>query len=186
MEQSDEALVQACRHGDVAGWEALVDRYQWLIYAVARNAGLDHEQSTDVFQHVFATLVEHLNQIEQPARLGVWLIKTARHEAWRVRRRERLARTVSIDVPAPADLIADESFLPEALLLRLEEQHKVSTAVAALDERCRRLLTLLFYRADTPPYAEIAAELGMSEGSIGPTRARCLEKLRRLLDDLSF
>ncbi len=71
-------------------------------------------------------------------------------------------------------------------MLRLEEQQQVRAAVASLDERCRRLLILLFYRTDTAPYAEIAATLGMSEGSIGPTRARCLRKLRDLLDDLSF
>jgi DNA-directed RNA polymerase specialized sigma24 family protein len=72
------------------------------------------------------------------------------------------------------------------VLLRLEEQHTVRTAVAALDERCRCLLTLLFYHPTPPPYAEVAALMEMSEGSIGPTRARCLQKLRHLLDNLSF
>jgi RNA polymerase sigma factor (sigma-70 family) len=186
MEPSDEALVLACRRGDAIAWEALVDRYQRLIYSIARHTGLNHEQSADIFQLVFATLVEHLGQIEQPALIGAWLATTARHEAWRFSRRERMARFASLDAPEPAESLAANSFLPEALMLRLEEQHQVRTAVDSLDERCRRLLILLFYRTDSPPYAEIAATLGISEGSIGPTRARCLRKLRHLLDDLRF
>jgi len=85
-----------------------------------------------------------------------------------------------------ADALADDALLPDELILRLEAQNKVRTALATLDERCRRLLTLLFYRPDPAPYAEIAATLGIPEGSIGPFRARCLRKLRRILDDLGF
>ena len=186
MDPSDEALVLACRDGDATAWEALVDRYQRLVYSIARHAGLDHEQSADVFQHVFARLVERLGQIEQPALIGAWLATTTRHEAWRFSRRERMARVASLDSPDLAEPFADKSLLPEALMLRLEEQHQVRTAIAALDERCRRLLILLFYRTDTAPYAEVAAMLGISEGGVGPTRARCLRKLRDLLDDLHF
>jgi len=185
MEPSDEALVLACRNGDAIAWERLVDRYQRLVYSIARHARLDHEQSADVFQLVFATLVEHLGQIEQPALIGAWLVTTARHEAWRFSRRERMARFASLDAPELAAPLAAD-LLPEALMLRLEEQHQVRAALASLDERCRRLLILLFYRTDTAPYAEVATLLGISEGSIGPTRARCLQKLRRLLNDLNF
>jgi len=113
-------------------------------------------------------------------------VTTTRHEAWRFSRRERMARFASLGAPDLAERLADSALLPEALMLRLEEQHQVRTAVAALDERCRRLLILLFYRPDIAPYAEIATTLGMSEGSIGPTRARCLGKLRHLLDERHF
>jgi RNA polymerase sigma factor (sigma-70 family) len=188
MELSDEALVLACRRGDASAWEALVRRYQWLIYAIPRRAGLDQEQSADVFQHVFATLVEKINQIEQPARIGAWLVTTAKHEAWRVSRREQ-AGAVGLP-PAVEDLSAYEAFdgrnLPDEELLHLEEQHTVRLAVAQLDERCRQLLTLLFYRAAPAPYAEVAVAVGMSEGSIGPIRARCLQKLRRILVSAGF
>ena len=185
MDPSDESLVLACRSGDATAWEALVERYQRLVYSIARHAGLDHEQSADVFQRVFARLVERLGQIEQPALIGAWLATTARHEAWRFSRHERMARVASLDSPDVAEPFADKALLPEALMLRLEEQHQVRAALGTLDERCRRLLTLLFYRPDTAPYAEIATLLGMSEGSIGPTRARCLQKLRRLLNDVN-
>ena len=182
MESSDEALVLACRDGDPLAWEALVMRYQRLVYAIARNAGLDVEQAADVFQRVFAALVESLDKIEQPAQIGAWLATTARHEAWRLSRRERAAYRVHGESIDQADEIADAELLPEALVLRLEQQHHVRTALASLDERCRRLLQLLFYRSDSPAYSEIASVLGIREGSIGPTRARCLHKLRRRLE----
>ena len=89
MEPSDESLVLACRNGDATAWEQLVDRYQGLVFSIARHAGLDQEQSADVFQRVFARLVERLGQIEQPALIGAWLATTTRHEAWRFSQRER-------------------------------------------------------------------------------------------------
>ena len=186
MEPSDEALVLACRDGDATAWETLVDRYQRLIFALARHAGLDEEQAADVFQRVFTLLYEALNKIEQPALVGAWLTTTTRHEAWRMSRRERAATRVYGLRLEQASGVADDGLLPEALVLRLEEQHKVRVALASLDERCRQLLELLFYRADAPAYSEIAASLGMSEGGIGPTRARCLEKLRRRLEAQGF
>jgi RNA polymerase sigma factor (sigma-70 family) len=185
MDLSDEALVLGCRAGDAIAWETLVDRYGRLVYSIARQAGLDQEQASDVFQRVFATLVEQVGQIEQPAQIGAWLATTTRRAAWRVSRLERVQLLTSLDTPELVEPFADGP-LPEALILRLEEQQQVRTAMSALDERCRNLLTLLFYRPDTARYDEIAATLGMNEGSIGPTRARCLRKLRRLLDDLRF
>lgn len=186
MEPSDETLVLACRNGDAIAWEMLVDRYQRLIFALARHAGLDEEQAADVFQRVFTLLFEALNKIEQPALIGAWLTTTARHEAWRLSRRERAATRAYGVRLEQASGVADDGLLPEALVMRLEEQHKVRLAVEALDERCRQLLELLFYRSEAPAYSEIAAKLGMSEGGIGPTRARCLEKLRRRLEAQGF
>jgi RNA polymerase sigma factor (sigma-70 family) len=188
MEPSNEELIQACRRGDAAAWEMLIARYQRLVYSIPRQAGLDEERSAEVFQWVFEKLVEHLGRIEQPERLGAWLATTARREMWRLSHIDGAARPLadgekSYDEP---DQLPDAALLPDEIVLRLEEQHSVRLAVAALDERCRRLLTLLFYRSDPPPYAEIAAMLGASEGSIGPTRARCLQKLRRLLVNFGF
>ena len=185
MEPSDEALVLACRHGDATAWETLVDRYQRLIYTICRHAGLDEEHAADVFQRVFESLFAHLAEIEQPAMIGSWLATTARHEAWRLSRRERLAR-VSGSSGDPTLPALDTVPPPDELLLRIEEQVKVRDAVAMLDPRCRRLLALLFYEAEPPTYTVVASALGMSEGSVGPTRARCLQKLRRLLEESDF
>lgn len=187
MEQTDEALVLACRRGDPHSWERLIARYQRLIYSIPRRAGLDEDQAADVFQQVFMTLLQHLDRIEEPARIGAWLATTARRETWRVSKRERLRatrpRAQDDDTEDSAEQLPDDAPLPDETLLRLEAQQRVRTAVGALDNRCRTLITLLFYRSDPLPYTTIAATLGTTEGSIGPTRARCLQKLRRLLED---
>lgn len=88
MEPSNEALIQGCRRGDGAAWETLIARYQRLVYSIPRRAGLDEDRSADVFQRVFEKLVEHIDRIEQPARIGGWLAITARREMWRLSQRE--------------------------------------------------------------------------------------------------
>jgi RNA polymerase sigma factor (sigma-70 family) len=188
MELSDEALVLACRRGDASAWEMLVGRYHRLVYAIPRRAGLDSEQSADVCQRTFAILVEKIDQIEQPARIAAWLATAAKRETWRISRREQAAGTTrysTADSQFAEEAPADEPPLEEELV-RLEEQQIVRLAMAQLDERCRQLLILLFYRLDVVPYAEVAVALGVPEGSIGPTRARCLQKLRRILDSVGF
>jgi RNA polymerase sigma factor (sigma-70 family) len=186
MTISDEKLVLACRKGDEAAWEALVNRYQRLIYTIPRRAGLDEDQSSEIFQDVFATLLRKLDEIEQPERLHAWIVTTARRLTWRFIKNEKSpARTVSYrqeEDGGEAAQVPDDAPLPDEVLLRLEEQQKVRRAVAALDERCRKLIQMLFYQPVSPSYAEIAAALGTTEGSIGPTRARCLQKMLRLME----
>jgi RNA polymerase sigma factor (sigma-70 family) len=185
---SDESLVLACRQGDGAAWETLIQRYQRLIYTIPYRAGHDVDQCAEVFQQVFVTLLEKLDQIEQPSRISAWLVTTARRESWKINRRKH-ATNVSLDQAVEDDPklwnVPDNDPLPEEVLIDLEEQHVVRTAVEALDDRCRTLLTLLYYNDDPPPYTEIAAQLGTSAGSIGPYRARCLCKLRRQIEALA-
>lgn len=182
MEPSDAVLLAACRQGDEAAWVALVTRYQRLIYSIARKAGLDEELAADTLQRVFAALIEHLDDIEQPALVGAWLVRTARREAWRLKRIERGAPLAVGELLEEFEQIVDTEPLPDDVIQRLEEQHRVRAALAALDERCRTLLTQLYYQTEQLTYAEIAARSGVPVGSIGPSRARCLEKLRRLLE----
>jgi RNA polymerase sigma factor (sigma-70 family) len=185
MGERDEELLLACRRGDSSAWEALVNRYQRLIYAIPRRAGLDEDAASDVFQEVFTTLFEKLDDIEQPERLHAWLVTTARRKTWRLISRDRHSQGYSRDdedAESEMNAVPDDAPLPDEALIQLEEQHRVRTSLSELDERCRKLLTLLFYRAEPPSYAEIAAETGTREGSIGPTRARCLQKLMRLLE----
>jgi RNA polymerase sigma factor (sigma-70 family) len=183
MESTDKELLLACQSGNEAAWEALVKRYQRLIYAIPRRAGLDDDQAADVFQEVFTTLFQKLDGIDQPDRLHAWLVTTARRKTWRYLLKQKESVSVEDDRVAQEFLaLPDIAPLPEEVMLKLEQQHGVRAAVAALDERCRQLITMLFYRAEAPSYLEIAASLGTSAGSIGPTRARCLEKLQRLLE----
>jgi RNA polymerase sigma factor (sigma-70 family) len=184
---TDTALILGCRRGDEAAWEALVQRYQRLVYTVPRRAGLNEEVAAEVFQAVFTKLVEQIERIQQPERISAWLVTTARREAWRVSRRERAYQpAMPNDDDSGRDAfagLADSALLPDEVVQRIEEQRQIRTSLDALDERCRTLLTLLYYEERPPPYTEIALRLKMPEGSIGPTRARCLKKLRRLLGD---
>jgi RNA polymerase sigma factor (sigma-70 family) len=180
----DEQLLAGCRRGDEGAWEALVRRYQRLVYAVPRRAGLDEDAAAEVFQDVFTTLLENIDSIEQPSRLHAWLVTTAKRKTWRAVGRSKAARQFAVGDEAGEDEmygVADESLLPDEALAQLEEQHLVRAALGELEDRCRALIEMLFYRAEPPPYSEIAAALGTSEGSIGPTRARCLKKLLSVL-----
>src|SRR3712207_6003666 len=89
---SDEQLLAGCRSGEEGAWEALVRRYQRLIYAVPRRAGLDEEAASEIFQEVFATLLESIDSIEQPSRLHAWLVTTAKRKTWRAVGRAKAAR----------------------------------------------------------------------------------------------
>lgn len=185
---SDEALLRACRGGDEAAWEALVGRYERLVFSIPRRAGLDQDAASDVFQTVFTRLVGALERIEQPDRLRAWLVTTARRETWRqIARRKAgaVAAPVDSDEEDEVDRLRDTAPLADEEIERLEAQHAVRRAVESLDDRCHELITLLFYSSDPPSYAEIAVALGVPTGSIGPTRARCLKKLLDRLDDSS-
>jgi RNA polymerase sigma factor (sigma-70 family) len=186
---SDEELWQHCRRGGQAAWAVLVRRYQRLIYTIPRRAGLPDEAAADVFQFTFARLFENLDKLEDAARVRAWLVTTAKRETLRL---IELARRVGEPASAgdggdedddPMLRIADPSPLPEALLGELQQQDAVRRAVERLDERSRRFVELLFLQEEPLSYGEIAARLGISEGSIGPTRARCLAKLRVLLGE---
>ena len=183
MEDSDLQLVLACRRGDQFAWETLIRRYQRLIYAIALRAGLDEDRAAEIFQDVFTTLFQKLSDIEQPEKLQAWLVTTTRRKTLRAisQAKVRQMSHVNTDEPPHVATLMDEAPLPDEQLLILEEQHRIRTALSSLDERCRTLLEMLFYVAEPPSYADIANYLGLPEGSIGPTRARCLAKLLRLL-----
>jgi RNA polymerase sigma factor (sigma-70 family) len=169
----------------------LVRRYQRLIYTVPRRAGLSEDQAADVFQVVFSRLFEHLDRLADPTRLQAWLVTTAKRESLRLVEQSR--RIVDL-TPAggdpddaggdPLDRFAADTPLPEQLLGDLQQQDRLRRAVVQLDERSRRFVELLFLQDEPLPYSEIAARLGIAEGSIGPTRARCLDKLRTILRKL--
>src|SRR5918911_462974 len=138
MERSDRDLLLGCRSGDESSWEALVARYQRLIYTIPRRAGLNEDLAADVFQEVFATLFEKLYEIEQPERLKAWLVTTARRKTWRLIKREGATQRFEDEDEGADELssLPDDAPLPDEVMIRLEEQHDVRTAVASLDERC--------------------------------------------------
>ena len=182
---NDQTLVIRCREGDPRAWEMLVRRYQRLVYAIARRAGLDPQAGADVFQTVFLRLLQHLPGIADPSRLQAWIVTTAKREAWLQRR--RADRTVSMTVTevegADEELweVADSATGPEETVAHWQQLAQVQLGLERLDLRCRNLLQALF-ADESASYDEVIQRLGMPIGSIGPTRARCLAKLRRLIE----
>jgi RNA polymerase sigma factor (sigma-70 family) len=183
MSQTDEELVEACRRGDETAWEAIVHKYQNLLYSIPLRAGLRKDLAADILQEVFTALFQKIESIEKPEFLRAWLVTTAQHKTIHLIQREARGRPKSIDEPennAGFD-VSDPRPLPDENLIRLEKEKQVETALSAIDARCRRLLTMLYLENIRMPYSEIANLLGIPLGSIGPTRARCLDKLIKLL-----
>jgi RNA polymerase sigma factor (sigma-70 family) len=167
-------LLRAAAAGDEAAWNEIVDRFSSLVWATARAHRLSRDDAADVAQTTWLRLVEHLDRIRDPDRLGAWLATTARHESLRVIRRG--ARERPSDEPDLFEAPDDETL--DRLLLDGERDGALWRAFARLSERCKTLLRLLI-ADEEPSYEEVGAALGMPVGAIGPTRMRCLDKLRR-------
>ena len=191
LTDDDASLVARCRQGEAAAWTLLVQRYQRLVYAVVMRAGLDEHTAADVFQTVFSRLLQHLPRLTQPERLQAWIVTTAKREALltlrQARRHVSMTRdTDADDGDAVEDQLADDSPLAEAALDDLQQLDLLRRSVDGLDGRCRDLLQMLFSDDDERlPYDEVARRMTMPVGSLGPTRSRCLDKLRRLFQAAS-
>jgi RNA polymerase sigma factor (sigma-70 family) len=177
---TDDALVGACLRGEPAAWEALLDRYSALIYAIPLKYGLPEADAADVFQSVCLTLLEKLDTVRTPKGLAAWIITTTSRQSLAVARRKRSDQLLSATGAAELGL-PDPDLLPEEELLALERQRVVRVAVSQLPSNCRRLVDALFSDTGTASYRQLADRLGVPINSLGPTRARCLERLRRLL-----
>lgn len=183
----DANLIQICLNGGAnrsQAWEALILRYQRLIYSIPRGHGLSDSEAADVAQAVCLLLLENLARLRNHQRLGAWLYTTTRRECWR-QLRQRHSISNELD-PAALESQPDEKTQPEEDLIQLERTTLVRAALSRLEPRCQRLLTLLFYTEPRPSYEEIVKTLGLPEGSIGPTRARCLQKLLNILEQNRF
>jgi RNA polymerase sigma factor (sigma-70 family) len=184
--KNDRELLALCLKGDAVAWEALLARYQRLIYSIPIKMGLSPNDSADIFQSVCMKLLKSLPTLRYQDRISSWLTITTRRESWRIaalRRREQVI--VPLDRPdGVQDFIDAPSAEPpiDEQQRMLEQQQIVRDGVAALPDRCRELITLLFYSKEELDYHEIARRLNISRTSMGPTRARCLSKLRKLLE----
>ena len=162
-----------------------MERYQRLIYTIPRRAGLDENRASEIFQRVFAKLVANIHRIEQPERIQAWLVTTAKRETYRMVDKEKRFASAGGDI-SEQESLPDHAALPDEMVMQLEEQNSVRLAVETVGDKCRRLLTLLFYQKEPLPYSDVARELGIAEGSIGPTRARCLQKVQKALEQQGF
>jgi len=184
-QRNDRDLIRLCLGGDQSAWEALITRYQRLIYSIPVKARLSPDDAADIFQSVCLKLYEKLSTLRDQDRLSSWLITTTNREVWRTsarNRREEPAATSDDGEKEATEEIADALPLADEQRIMLERQQAVREAVAASSERCRELLTMLFYQKDDLSYADVARRMEMPVPSVGPTRARCLEKLKKLLE----
>jgi len=176
---SDSSLVGGCLDGDAAAWEALVRRYRRLVYSVPLKMGLKAEDADEVFQETFQVLLRKLTSVRDRERIGLWLGVTARRKALDLLTRGPRVHELT-GMPGAPGAGASEP-MPDEALIRLERQERVRQAVERLPERCRRLLAGLYFEDPPLSYRQLAARLKVPAGSLGPTRMRCLEALRRLL-----
>ena len=183
VDNSDAELVRLCRAGDQAAWNELVGRYQRLIYAIPRRAGLSDEQAADVFQEVFLTLLQKIDDIEQPDRIRAWMVTTAKFKTWSIVRGEKGFYSPETDEEMEAEManLRDNSPLADDMLIELEEQHLIRSALKRLEERCRQIISMIYLRDPAASYVEVAKAIGVGETSISPLRSRCLKKLEKIL-----
>lgn len=189
--------MQHCLNGDANAWQLLVDRYARLVHSIPTRHGLTVDSVNDVGQEVFIALAQHLHQIEDPERLPAWLMTTARRLSWRALQKYRSEQVgVEFDISEDTTLDAksaatDQPFARRTpsvneLLDGWNRQEMLQQGLERLHDRCRTLLTLLFLEPDEPSYDEICAKTGIPKGSIGPTRNRCLQQLRSILEGLGI
>jgi RNA polymerase sigma factor (sigma-70 family) len=173
------AAFAAYREGDRERMGELVDLLTPILWHTARGQRLDQATAEDVIQTAWIRLVEGAESIAEPQAVLAWLITTVRREAWRVLKRD--GRAIPVDefpetepdgIPASLD--------PAAEAMLREDQRVLWRSVSGLSERCQALLRIIAF-VDRPDYAAVSQALGMPVGSIGPTRGRCLAKLRGLL-----
>jgi RNA polymerase sigma factor (sigma-70 family) len=168
------ALLQSARAGDERAWSLLVSRYGASIHAIARRHRLSPADQEEVAQRTWLRLVEHIDSVRSPAAIGGWLRTVARHECLRVL--ATCQREVPTMEPLPADA-PDANSVEDTLNDAMREQ-ALHHALEALPEQQRRVLRSLLVEPHLN-YEQLSAQLGIARGSIGPTRQRGLERLRR-------
>ncbi|CCH35366.1 sigma-70 family RNA polymerase sigma factor [Actinosynnema sp. NPDC047251] len=174
QDQPNAELLALAHAGDQHAWQEIIDRHIRLVWAVARSHRLSPEDAADVNQAVWLILAENLTTIRNPERLSAWLATTARRESLavlRLRGREQ-----------PVDLwdSVDEDPTPEDLVVDLDTDSHLWRAYTGLTDRCRQILHLFAF-APEMPFQQVAAAVGIPSNSLGPTRGRCLDVLRRRL-----
>jgi RNA polymerase sigma factor (sigma-70 family) len=183
------SLVTAAARGDKVAWQALVERFSGMVWSIARAYRLSHADAADVSQIAWLRLAENIGKINNPDRVGAWLATAVRRECLQLIK--ATARTVPTDDMTLFDDGGGDVNPTEAEVLRAESERErahqarlVWRALGRLPARCQQLLRVLM-TSPPPSYAEVAAALDLPVGSIGPTRARCLQRLRQELGAVS-
>ena len=179
---SDSHLVQECLKGNESGWSALIGKYKNLIFSIPIRYGFSEEDSADIFQAVCMDLLTELPRLREPNALAGWLIQVSRNKCFHRKQAQGRYKVQEIDdtnsYASPAE--------PEGLVTQVEQEQVLREALLDLSPRCRQLVHMLFFEMPARPYQQVASELELAAGSIGFIRRRCLDKLRRRLEELGF
>lgn len=180
---NDTRLVKECLAGNEEAWSLLIDKYKALIFSIPVKYGLPPHEAADVFQTTCLELLTRLPALRAPQALPKWLMQVAHHQCFRVKRQQQrlVSRDAEPDMPDP-----ETPAIAETLVQQTQEEQMLREAMRSLTPQCRRLVELLFLETPPRPYTEVAAELGLAPGSIGFTRQKCIQRLRRNLDELGF
>lgn len=176
----DSDLISFALGGRKEAWEILVSRYERLIYHVALQTGIAVDEANDVFQSVCLIWIENLKNLRKAEQLGAWLVTITRREIWA---RWRHDHDASGDPDTLLAEIEDPNESPEQLASMTENARVLKHSLNELGEPCATLLTMLYLDGDKPSYQKISRKMKIPANSLGPTRGRCLEKLRKILGE---
>ena len=179
---SDRDLIRRCQQGSAGAWQQLLNKYERLVYSIPLRYGLPRDDAADIAQNTFTILIESLDTLSEDSRLGAWLATVARRHTWRLLERNR--REVPREGLDGVDLAARAVLFGKSNADSIEHwelTELLDTGLSQIGEPCRELLLALYFQPELSSYAEVAARLDMPIGSIGPTRARCLKRLRQVL-----
>jgi RNA polymerase sigma factor (sigma-70 family) len=180
---TDTRLVKECLAGNEEAWSALIDKYKALIYSIPVKYQMPPQEAADVFQAVCMELLSRLADLREPKALPAWLIRVTHHQCFRWKRQQQ--RVVSSD--SETGILEPEiPAIAESLIRQTQEEQILREAIADLAPQCQKLVAALFFESPARPYADIAAELGLAVGSIGFTRQKCIERLRKSLRKMGF
>ena len=178
MAGSDWDLIQACRQGDDQAFIVGYNLLPRLVFSIPLNYGLNQNEAADITQLTFLMLMQGLDNLDEDSHLGGWLATVARRNTWHVierRRRENVGN----------EALSDNIYLLDEASEREKERWELINwlhdGLSRLDEPCRALLLALYFDPQQPSYSDVAQRFGLAVGSIGPTRSRCLGRLKEIM-----
>jgi RNA polymerase sigma factor (sigma-70 family) len=182
---SNTRLVADCLAGDERAWNALLERYKNLIYSIPLRYGAPHQDAADIFQAVCLDLFNELPRLRDAEALQGWLIKVTTHKCYHWKRRAAAGHEGEFNEGELESLSGREP-IPAEAIAEIEREQIVREAIAGLPARCREMIDLLFFESPPMPYHEVARRLRLAKGSIGFIRGRCLQRLRKALEQKGF
>ena len=181
--ESDRDLIRRCREGSAGAWHQLLNKYERLVYSIPLRYGLSRDDAADIAQITFTILIQSLDGLAEDSRLGPWLATVARRHTWRLLERNRRE--------AASERLEGTDIAESAVLLGKSDADSVEhweltewldSGLSKISENCRKLLVALYFQPERSSYAEVAERLDMPIGSIGPSRARCIKRLKQMLN----